>query len=152
MVALVFVTQPRALVLGRRGVVLRQREGLEAARPRQAFTGEPCPRTRFSLAEILVLVGGAIPPAPAVPSNTRISARMKRVVGHKSPVSMAPALPSRTRSPWNAAHPPGAHSNKLALVLDLPVRRLPILSLVSWQLTNAQALYVYFSYKSSLKP
>ena len=31
------------------------------------------------LAEIPVLVGGAILPAPAVPASTRISARLKRV-------------------------------------------------------------------------
>ena len=35
--------------------------------------------TRFSLAEIVVLVGGAIPPAPAVPASTNISVRLKRV-------------------------------------------------------------------------
>ena len=33
--------------------------------------------TRFSLAEIVELVGGAIPPVPAVPASTRISARLK---------------------------------------------------------------------------
>ena len=41
----------------------------------------------MSLAEILVLAGRAILPAPAVPSITRISARLKRV-GHRSPVYM----------------------------------------------------------------
>ena len=49
---------------------------------------ELCPWTRFSLVEILVLVGGAIPPAPAVPASTRISARLKRVQEHSSRVSM----------------------------------------------------------------
>ena len=39
----------------------------------------------FHLAEILVLVGGAIPPAPAVPASTRIPARLQRVQGHVSP-------------------------------------------------------------------
>ena len=48
------------------------------------------PSTRFSLAEILVLAGGAIPPAPAVPTSTRISARLKRVQEHSSPVSVWP--------------------------------------------------------------
>ena len=46
-----------------------------------------CDRTRFSLAEILVLVGGTnrtIPPAPAVPSSTRIAARLECVQGHSS--------------------------------------------------------------------
>ena len=38
--------------------------------------------TRRSLAEIIVLAGGVIPPAPAVPSITRISDRPKRVLGH----------------------------------------------------------------------
>ena len=41
------------------------------------FTGETCPSTYFSLPEILVLAGGAILPAAAVPASTRISARMK---------------------------------------------------------------------------
>ena len=51
------------------------------------LTGELCPWTHFSLAEFLVLVGGAIPPAPVVPTSTRISARMKYVQGHNSAVS-----------------------------------------------------------------
>ena len=34
------------------------------------------PRTHFMLAEILVLVGGVIPPAPSVPASARISARV----------------------------------------------------------------------------
>ena len=38
------------------------------------FTGETCPCIRFSLAKILVLVGGAIPPAPVLPASIRISA------------------------------------------------------------------------------
>ena len=41
------------------------------------FTRELCSWTHFSLAEILVLVGGAIPPAPAVPASTRISAKLR---------------------------------------------------------------------------
>ena len=40
------------------------------------------------LAEILVLAGGAIQPAPAVPASTRISAGLKRVQEHSSPVNM----------------------------------------------------------------
>ena len=43
------------------------------------FTRELCPWTHFSLAEILVLVGGAILPAPVLPASTRISARLKCV-------------------------------------------------------------------------
>ena len=39
------------------------------------------------LAEILVLAGGAIIPAPP-PASTRISARMKHVLGHSSPVNV----------------------------------------------------------------
>ena len=34
---------------------------------------------RFSLAEILLMVGGAILPVPAGPSSSRISPRLKRV-------------------------------------------------------------------------
>ena len=45
------------------------------------FTRELCSLTRFSLAEILELVGGAILPAAAVPASTRISARLNRVQG-----------------------------------------------------------------------
>ena len=47
--------------------------------PRRLFTGEPCPWTHFIVAEILVLVGGAILPAAAVPASTRMSARLKRI-------------------------------------------------------------------------
>ena len=39
-----------------------------------------------ALAEILVLVGGAIPPAPAVPASTMISTRLECVQGHSSRV------------------------------------------------------------------
>ena len=49
-------------------------------------SAEPCPCTRFSLAEILVLAGGVIPPAPAVPTSTKISARLKRI----SPLNVSP--------------------------------------------------------------
>ena len=49
----------------------------------------------LSVAEILVLVGGAIPPAPAGPASTRISARLKRVQGH-STQSHTPELCSWT--------------------------------------------------------
>ena len=42
------------------------------------------------LPEILVLVGGAMPPAPAVPASTRISARLRRVQEHSSPVNIVP--------------------------------------------------------------
>ena len=52
------------------------------------------------LAEILVLVGGAIPPAPAMPDSTRISARLKRIQGHSSPVNIcnAAAAPRNLRA------------------------------------------------------
>ena len=43
----------------------------------------------FSLADVLVLVSGAILPGPAVPSNTRISAWLKRTRGHVSRVNVA---------------------------------------------------------------
>ena len=46
------------------------------------FTRELCCLKHFSLAEILVMAGGAIdtiPPAPVVPARTRISARLKGV-------------------------------------------------------------------------
>ena len=51
---------------------------------RWKFTGETCPRTHFILAEILVLAGGAILPAPAVPASTMISARLQRAGSHSS--------------------------------------------------------------------
>ena len=37
------------------------------------------PAPSLNQAEILVLAGGSIPPAPAVPASTRISATLKRV-------------------------------------------------------------------------
>ena len=40
----------------------------------------------FSPAEILVLVGGAILPAPAVPASTGMSSRLERVQEHSSRV------------------------------------------------------------------
>ena len=46
------------------------------------FMAELCPWTHLILAGILVLVGGAILPAPAVPASTRISARLKHVQEH----------------------------------------------------------------------
>ena len=49
-------------------------------------TRELCSCTSFSQAEILVMVGGAILPAPAVPVSTIIFARMKRLQEHISPV------------------------------------------------------------------
>ena len=52
------------------------------------FTVELCPRTHVSLADILVLVCDAILPAPVVPSSTRISAWLKRVQKHSSPVNI----------------------------------------------------------------
>ena len=56
-------------------------------------TGELCSWTHFILAEILVPVGGAIPSAPAVPASTRISAGLKRVQEHSSPVRMKLQMP-----------------------------------------------------------
>ena len=49
----------------------------------------------FILAEILVLAGGDILPAPAVPSSTRISVRMKCVGNtvHPCMCTCAPLLP-----------------------------------------------------------
>ena len=47
------------------------------------FTAELCPWTHFNLAEIPVLAGGAIPPAPTVPACTGISARLKSVQEHR---------------------------------------------------------------------
>ena len=52
------------------------------------FTGEMCPGTRFILAGILVLVGGAVLPAPAVPASIRISAGLKPVQEHSSAVNV----------------------------------------------------------------
>ena len=62
------------------------------------FTGELCSRTRFSLAEILVMVGGAIIPAPAVPASAMISA-MPKCVGNSSRVTVCVCqAPTSTRS------------------------------------------------------
>ena len=47
-----------------------------------------CPWTRFFLVGIPVLVGGAIPPAPAVPISTHISARLKCVQRHVAAANM----------------------------------------------------------------
>ena len=58
--------------------------------PLLMLTGEWCSYTHFSLAEIVVVVGGAIVPAPAVPASTRVSSRLKRVQGHSSPVKLQP--------------------------------------------------------------
>ena len=52
------------------------------------FTGELCFPTHFSLAEILVLPGTAGAGGMATPTNTRTSARLKRVQGHSSPVNV----------------------------------------------------------------
>ena len=45
---------------------------------KKASQGELCPGKRCCLAEILVLAGGAIPPAPALPASTRISGGRRR--------------------------------------------------------------------------
>ena len=45
--------------------------------------------------EILVLNGGYIPPAPAVPANTRISVRLKCVQEHSSPPGSTLPLPTQ---------------------------------------------------------
>ena len=45
---------------------------------------------RYSLTDILVLAGGTILPAPAMPASTRISARLKRAHAHSSRVGMNP--------------------------------------------------------------
>ena len=50
-------------------------------RDRSTFTRKPYPRTRFSLAEILVLAGTAGAGRIVPPASTRISARMKWVQG-----------------------------------------------------------------------
>ena len=53
--------------------------------------------TDFSLAEIVVLAGTAGAGGMTPPTSTRISARMKRVQEHSSPVNMHPPAGSRTR-------------------------------------------------------
>ena len=53
------------------------------------FTPELCPWTRYSLAEFLVrLAGTAGADGMAPPTNTRISARLKCVQEHGSPVNV----------------------------------------------------------------
>ena len=73
-------------------------KGMQARRLKVKFTGETCPRTHFILAEILVLVGGTIPPVPAVLASTRIAARLKRVQKHSSHVNANAVGPSSTRT------------------------------------------------------
>ena len=48
------------------------------------------PWTHFSLTEILVLAGGTILPAPAVPVSTRVSGRLRCVQGAARPPSSPP--------------------------------------------------------------
>ena len=43
--------------------------------------------TCFSRAEILELIDGSIPPAPAVPASTRVSAKLKYVQEHSLPAN-----------------------------------------------------------------
>ena len=68
------------------------------------FTGELCSRSCFILAGILVLVGGAIPPTLALPASTRTVARLKRVQGHSSPVSIAIRMGTRPPLKWRPRH------------------------------------------------
>ena len=87
-------------LLAPRSAYVHHREACAAAPGERAFggidcsehecilTGELCSRTCLSLAEILVLVGGAILPAPAVPASTLITAGLKRVQEHSAPVNM----------------------------------------------------------------
>ena len=51
------------------------------------FMGETCPRTRFILAETLVLNGTAGAGRMTPPTSTSISARMTRVQEHSSRVN-----------------------------------------------------------------
>ena len=53
----------------------------------------------YPIIEILVLIGGAIPPVPALPASTRISAMLKRVLGHSSPVNVGLSHP-KTGPSW----------------------------------------------------
>ena len=55
--------------------------------------GERCPWAAFSHAEILVLAAAAGAGGMAPPTSTRISARLKRVQEHSSPVSVVPWCP-----------------------------------------------------------
>ena len=68
------------------------------------LTGELRSLTRFSLSEIPVLVGGAIPPAPAVPASTRISVRLKCVQEHRSPVNVFRSWSERGCDGCHAGH------------------------------------------------
>ena len=56
--------------------------------PQHCIIGEQCPCTRFSLSEIVVLVGVPFSPAPAVPASTRICARLTGDQEHSSRVSI----------------------------------------------------------------
>ena len=70
------------------GVVQLAQHMVEHQPAPSTCTGELCPCPRFSLAEILVLVGTAGASGMTPPSSTRISARMKCVQEHSSPVNM----------------------------------------------------------------
>ena len=59
------------------------------------LTDELCPITRSSLAEIIVLVGTAGAGGMATPASTSISARLKIVQEHSSPVNLRMNRPRR---------------------------------------------------------
>ena len=56
------------------------------------FTGEQCPKTRFKRAEILLLAGNSGAGGMAPPTNNRISARLKCVQEHSSPVNVSTGM------------------------------------------------------------
>ena len=58
--------------------------GSQRARSTCSPAGKLCARTRFSLAEILVLAGTTGAGGMAPPTSTKISARLKRAQGHSS--------------------------------------------------------------------
>ena len=60
----------------------------------RTFTVETCFPTRFSLPEILVLAGTTGAGRMTPPTSARISARLKRVQGHVSPVNVCHGMHS----------------------------------------------------------
>ena len=74
---------------------------------------------RFILAEILVLAGGVILPAQAVPASTRISARLKRGQGHSSDVNTR-----RTALDTARSHPRGEFFSAACIPRNTGVRSI----------------------------
>ena len=98
---------PRPALTCSIGLSLAQRVGVHQL---TSFTGDLCPRTRFSLAEIPVRDGTAGGGRMTPPASTRISARMKCVQGHSSRVNTMPAVPAQAGKRRHDGH--GSETNR----------------------------------------